>query len=57
MSCRPLSVKKRGSHPGWEDTVLQFFNWLHDLKKKDEEKRMEVERQKVGQLYDRKCCW
>ena len=36
-------------HPGRKDTMLQCYNWLYEKKKKqkDEEKRMEVEHQKL----------
>ena len=35
-------------HPGRKDTMQQCYNWLYEKKKqKDEEKRMEVEHQKL----------
>ena len=38
--------KKAWLHPGWEDTRLRWYNWLYDMKKKYEGKRMEAEHQK-----------
>ena len=40
--------KKTWLHPGWEDTMLRWFSWLYEVKKKDEEKRMEVEDEKFN---------
>ena len=57
VSCWPLTVKKSVVHPGWEDTVLRWYNWLNEMKKKDEEKKMEVEHQKIGQSHDQQCRW
>ena len=34
-------------HPGWEDTVLRWYDWLYEMKQRDEAKRMEVEHQKT----------
>ena len=34
VSCWPLIARKRGLHPGWEETVLR---WYSEMKKKDEE--------------------
>ena len=39
--------KKAWLHPQWEDTMLKRYNWQYDVKKKDEEKRMDVELQKL----------
>ena len=30
-------------HPEWEDTMRRWYNWLNEMKKKDEEKRIEAE--------------
>ena len=38
--------KKATLHPQWEDTMLIWYNWQYDMKK-DEEKRMDVELQKL----------
>ena len=49
VSCWPLIVKKKAwLHPGWEDTMLRWFSWLYEVKKKDEEKRIEVEHEKFN---------
>ena len=50
MNCCLLMVKKRG-HPEWEDTVQRWFNWLYEVKKKDEEKGTP----EVGQPHRRLC--
>ena len=35
--------------------MQRWYNWLYEMKKKDEEKRKEVEHQKVVQSYDQEC--
>ena len=30
-------------HPEWVDTMQRWYKWLYEMKKKGEEKRMEVE--------------
>ena len=53
---RPVSAcathcKKALLHPEWGITVRRWYTWLFELKKKDEEKRMEVEHPKlVGRM-------
>ena len=47
MSCLPLIVTTAWLHPVWEVTVLRRFSWLYEVKKKDEEKRIEVEHEKL----------
>ena len=37
--------KKAWLHIGWEDTVLRWYSWLYDMKKKDEGTKVEVEHQ------------
>ena len=34
-------------HPECEDTMRRWYNWLNEMKKKDEEKRIEAEHQKL----------
>ena len=43
----PLIIKSAWDHHEWEVTVQQWYNWQFEVKKKDEEKRMEVEHQKI----------
>ena len=42
----PLIVRKRGSIQDGKDTMLRWYNWLYETKKKGEEKRRELEHQK-----------
>ena len=35
--------QKAWLHPGCEDTIVRWHKWLFEMKKNDEEKRMEVE--------------
>ena len=38
-------------HTGWEDTMQEWYNWLEDMKKKDELKNMEgMHQRKVEQM-------
>ena len=39
--------QKAWFHQGWRDTMLQWYSWLYEMKKNDEEQRMEVEHQKL----------
>ena len=50
-----VDCKEVWFNPEWEDTILRSENWLHEVKKKDEEKKMWVGASKVGQSYDPKC--
>ena len=51
MNCWLLIVKKTWFRPQWEDTVQQWYRWLHEKEKKDEKKRREEEHQKlVGRM-------
>ena len=43
-----LIAKKCGSATEWENTTQQWYNWLCEMKKKDEERRMDVEHQKLA---------
>ena len=44
-------VKKAWMHTGWEDTMQKWYNWLEDVKKKDEKKKMEeMHQHKVEQV-------
>ena len=36
-----------GGYPEWEETVQPWFYWLHEMKKKDVEKRKEEKHQKL----------
>ena len=43
--------EKAWIHPGWEDTMQKSHKWLEELKKKDEEEKMEeMHQQKVAQM-------
>ena len=43
--------EKAWLHAGWEDTVLQWYNWLYEMRKKDEKEKMEeMHQQKVAQM-------
>ena len=38
-------------YPGWEDAMNKWYEWLEEMKKKDEEKKMkEMHQQKVTQM-------
>ena len=39
--------------PTWEDTLQRWYNWLYEMKKKDEEKRKEKEH---PELLNRMVC-
>ena len=43
----PLIAKETWFHPEWEDPVRRWYKWLYEVKKKDEEKKMETEHQKL----------
>ena len=49
-----LMAKGRGITKNWEDTVQQWYNWLHEKKKKcekvEEKRRVEEHQKLVGQL-------
>ena len=47
--------QKAWLHQGWRDTMLQWYSWLYEMKK-NEEQRMEVEHQKlVCRMIKRAC--
>ena len=56
MSCWPLLVKKRGSTQTGTQ-VLRWYNCVCVLKKKDEEKKMEVEHPNNCEWNDSQCRW
>ena len=47
----PIARKRSWLHLGWEDTVQKWYDWLCEMKKKDEVEKMEEEHQKqVSQM-------
>ena len=43
--------EKAWIHPGWEDTMQKWYEWLEKMKKEDEKKNMEeMHQQKVAQM-------
>ena len=43
--------QKAWIHTGWEDTVQKWYNWLEEMKKKDEKEIMEeIHQHKVTQM-------
>ena len=44
VRCWPQIVKNAWLHQGWEDAVRRGYKWLYEMKKKDEETRMEVKK-------------
>ena len=42
-----MRVKKSVVHPELDDTVQRWYNWQHEMKKRDEDKRKEEEHQKL----------
>ena len=44
---RAADCGKAWLHPGWEDTMWRWYDWLHEMKKRNEAKTIEVEHQKL----------
>ena len=43
--------EKAWIHTGWEDTVQKWYNWLEDMKKKDEKEKMkELHQHKMAHM-------
>ena len=43
-------------HPGWEITMQKWYEWLEEMKKKDEKEKMEgMHQHKVVPECGRKC--
>ena len=43
--------EKAGIHPGWEDTLQKWYEWLKKMKKEDDKRKMEeLHQQKVTQM-------
>ena len=43
--------EKAWSHPGWEDIMQKWYEWLEEVKKKDEKEKMEeMHQHKVAQM-------
>ena len=47
VTCWRMIVKKAWLHPDWEHAMQQWYNWLHERKKKDEERTREEEHEKL----------
>ena len=45
VSCWPLTARAR-LHAGWEAVLQRWYDWLPEVKKKDDAKKMEGEHQK-----------
>ena len=47
--------EKAWIHTGWEDTMQKWYNWLEEMKKKDEKEKMEeMHKRKMAQMI-KKC--
>ena len=44
--------EKAWIHPGWEDTMQKWYEWLEKMKKDDEKEKMEMHQQKVAKMIN-----
>ena len=52
--------EKAWVHTGWEDTMQKWYDWLEDMKKKDEKEKDGEDASAKGGANDQECgrqCW